>query len=138
MAALRRTPETEWLYERILAVGAKLNAEHWRFAITGIENMQVLRYRPMQRFRWHYDALPGRKLTCVVNLAAPGAYWRGRLELIGSHEDPSFAPLQGSATVFPSYLLHRATAPSYGIRPSGGLLSRDLDTAELTTCWYKI
>jgi PKHD-type hydroxylase len=115
-AVLRRTPETEWLYERVLALGEKVNAEHWRFAITGMESMQALRYRPMQRFRWHYDALPGRKITCVINLATPGSYWRGRLELKGAHEDRALAPLQGSATLFPSYLLHRATAPWWGER----------------------
>src|SRR5262245_16542031 len=63
-ARLPRTPEIEWLYERMLAVGKKANAEHWRFALTGIETLQVLRYRPRQRFKWHHDVAPasGRKI----------------------------------------------------------------------------
>jgi PKHD-type hydroxylase len=115
-AVLRRSPETEWLFQRMRTLCEKVNAEHWRFAISGMEHLQVLRYRPLQRFRWHYDAFLGRKITCVVNLAAPGSYWRGKLELKGAHEDRALAPLQGSATVFPSYLLHRATAPWWGER----------------------
>jgi PKHD-type hydroxylase len=117
-ALLARTPELEWLYERMLAVGKKANAEHWRFALSGIETLQVLRYRPRQRFRWHHDVAPGsgRKITCVVNLVPPGSYWRGRLELMAPHQDGAIAPLQGSATLFPSYIMHRATAPWWGER----------------------
>jgi PKHD-type hydroxylase len=115
-AILPRTTEMEWLYARILALGEKLNTQHWKFAVTGIETLQVLRYSPMQRFRWHYDSLPGRKITCVVNLSAPGSHWRGRLQVKGMHEDRALAPRQGSATAFPSYLLHRATAPWWGER----------------------
>src|SRR5512145_862373 len=100
------------------AVGEKVNAEHWRFALTGIETMQVLRYRPMQRFKWHYDVAPGvgRKITCIVSLAPPESYWRGKLELMAGHQDYPLAPLQGSATLFPSYIVHRATAPWWGER----------------------
>lgn len=117
-ARLLRGPETEWLFARMLAVGAKVNDELWRFALTGIENFQVLRYRPMQRFLWHYDSLPGagRKITCIVNVGEPGGHWRGKLELMASHEDGSFSRLPGSATFFPSYLVHRATAPWWGER----------------------
>lgn len=117
-AVLRRTPETEWLYERLRTAGEKVNAEHWRFAITGLENMQVLRYRPMQRFRWHLDSLPGsgRKITCVINLADPRSHWRGKLEVMGSHEDRRLGREQGGGTFFPSYLVHRATAPLWGER----------------------
>jgi PKHD-type hydroxylase len=115
-AVLQRSPETEWLFERIGAIAEQENAEHWRFAITGMEKLLVLRYRPMQRFRWHYDAAPGRKLTCVINLDAPGSHWRGKLELNGGHHDPALVHLQGAATLFPSYLLHRASAPWWGER----------------------
>jgi PKHD-type hydroxylase len=113
---LPRSSETEWLYERIGTVAAKVNAEHWRFALTGMASLQALRYRPMQRFRWHYDASFDRKLTCVVNLAAPETYWRGKLEVNGGHQDRALSRLQGSATFFPTYLLHRARAPWWGER----------------------
>jgi PKHD-type hydroxylase len=117
-ALLPRAPEIEWLYEKIRAVGDKANAQHWRFTITGMENMQVLRYRPLQRFKWHTDSYPGsgRKITCVVNLATPGSHWRGKLQLMGSHLGHTSAGQQGAATFFPSYLLHRATAPWWGER----------------------
>jgi len=117
-ARLPRAPEREWLYERILAKTDAVNAEYWRFALTGIEEIRALRYKPMQRFQPHFDTFPGspRKLTCVVNLSPPASYWRGGLRLKGAHRDKAVATLQGSATWFPSYLMHGAAAPWWGER----------------------
>jgi PKHD-type hydroxylase len=119
LAKLPRSPEREWLYERMLAQSQEVNTECWRFALTGIEEMQVLRYRPLQRFKWHYDTFADgspRKLTCVVNLCSPQSHWRGGLEVLGKRDGKAIALLQGSATWFPAYLRHRATAPWWGER----------------------
>ena len=78
VARLPRTKDREWLYERLMATNEAINAEYWRFALNSIEEVQVLRYKPMQRFDWHFDTGPGlaRKLTCVVNLSPPRSHWR--------------------------------------------------------------
>jgi predicted 2-oxoglutarate/Fe(II)-dependent dioxygenase YbiX len=117
-ARLSRTPEHEWLYRRILAATETVNDENWRFALTGIDNIGVLRYRPLQRHRWHFDTAIGsqRKLTCVINLSPPESYWGGGLQVKGHHESREVAPLQGSGTWFPAYLEHRARAPWRGER----------------------
>lgn len=117
-AVLQRTPEREWLYQRILSMADAVNSDCWRFAVTGIENLQVLRYRPMQRFKWHYDIYPGslRKLTCVINLSPPTSYWRGGLQLKGPHQNREHARMQGAATLFPSFIMHKAAAPWWGER----------------------
>jgi len=117
-AVLLRTPEREWLYQRILSLTEAVNSECWRFAVTDIENMHVLRYRPTQRFKWHYDTYPGarRKLTCVINLSAHTSYWRGGLQLKGPHQHKERARMQGAATLFPSFIMHKAAAPWWGER----------------------
>jgi hypothetical protein len=118
IARLPRLPEREWLFDLILAKTEQVNFEHWRFALTGIEDIRIIRYKPMQRAKWHCDisAGSGRKLICVVNLSAPETYWRGGLKVQGVHEDRSIAPFQGAGTWFPAYLWHRAKAPWYGER----------------------
>lgn len=115
---LPRTPEREWLADHLWKRSEAVNAEFWRFAITGIEDLQVLRYRPMQFFRWHFDEYGGssRKLTCIVNLSSPQSYWRGGLQVRGPHSGRALAPLQGAGTWFPTYVQHRATAPWWGER----------------------
>jgi PKHD-type hydroxylase len=117
-AELPRTPETEWIFERVAAMSEAANAEYWRFALTGIEAARILRYKPMQYFRWHFDTFPDppRKLTCIVNLSTPQSYWRGGLEVKGQHAGRDVARLQGAGTWFPTYLRHRATAPWWGER----------------------
>lgn len=118
VARLPRTPEREWLYARLMTTSEATNAEYWRFALTGMEEIQVLRYKPMQRFDWHFDTGHGssRKLTCVVNLSPPRSYWRGGLEVRGDYHGKAKARLQGTATWFPTYLRHRASAPWWGER----------------------
>jgi hypothetical protein len=47
VARLPRTKNREWLYERLMATNEAINAEYWRFALNSIEEVQVLRYKPM-------------------------------------------------------------------------------------------
>lgn len=117
-ARLPRTPEREWLYELMVSRTIAMNAENWRFVLTDIEDIRVLRYRPFQRAKWHFDVYVGspRKIVCIVNLSPPSAYWRGGLEVKGMHENKEIAGLQGAGTWFPTYLEHRALAPWYGER----------------------
>jgi hypothetical protein len=79
VARLPRSAEREWLYQRIKVRSEALNAEYWRFTLTDLDEIQVLRYQPSQQFGWHFDVFPGspRKLTCVVNLSSPATYGRG-------------------------------------------------------------
>jgi predicted 2-oxoglutarate/Fe(II)-dependent dioxygenase YbiX len=95
-----------------------INAEQWRFDIQGIQQLQILRYRPFQRFKWHYDTYTGsdRKLTAVVNLSAPHEYIGGGLQVKADIENVRFMREQGAGCWFPSYLEHRARAPIWGTR----------------------
>jgi hypothetical protein len=108
----------KWIYNVMKEITESINAEHWRFDIQGIQQLQVLRYRPFQRFKWHYDTYTGsdRKLTAVVNLSAPHEYIGGGLQVKADMIDARFAREQGAGCWFPSYLEHRARAPIWGTR----------------------
>jgi len=118
MTRLPRIAEREWLYRRIEEFSRKANSVAWHFDLSGVEDLQVLRYRPMQRFAWHLDTFVGstRKLTCVVNLSSPDEYWRGGLEIVGAADGSTPDRTQGAGMWFPPYLLHRAKAPLRGER----------------------
>jgi PKHD-type hydroxylase len=108
----------KWIYNVMKEITESINAEQWRFDIQGIQQLQILRYRPFQRFKWHYDTYTGsdRKLTAVVNLSAPNEYLGGGLQVKADIENVRFMREQGAGCWFPSYLEHRARAPIWGTR----------------------
>ena len=97
-----------------------INAEQWRFDIQGIQQLQILRYSPLQKFSWHWDCYtseaPVRKLTAVVNLSAPTEYLGGGLQVKADIDNVRFIREQGAGCWFPSYVEHRARAPIFGTR----------------------
>jgi hypothetical protein len=108
----------KWIYNVMKEITESINAEQWRFDIQGIQQLQVLRYRPFQRFKWHWDLYTAsdRKLTAVVNLSAPHEYIGGGLQIKADIENARFIREQGAGCWFPSYIEHRARAPIWGTR----------------------
>lgn len=94
----------------------------WNFRISHMENVQIGRYSSDKSgfYDWHHDMdMPKdgnqRKLTAVMLLSDPKDYEGGRLEI--KNIDPSrLLPAKGSIVVFPSYMLHRVTTVTKGIR----------------------
>jgi hypothetical protein len=109
-----------WIYNIMRELTDSINAEHWRFDVTGMQQLQILRYRPLQKFSWHFDTYtseaPVRKLTAVVNLSAPHEYIGGGLQVKADIENVRFMREQGAGCWFPSYIEHRARAPIWGTR----------------------
>ena len=108
----------QWLKDRLISTMAKANV-HTQCKISGMQTLQVLRYKPFQKFKEHFDTYSGsnRKATMVVQLSSPREYWGGGLWLDGrDHVDMDKMHEQGSAVFFPSYLKHKANAPIFGHR----------------------
>jgi len=110
----------KWLYNYVAAVTGEVNNEHYQFDITDMQQLQVLRYRPGQWFRWHFDAIETegdiRKMTMVINLSKPSDYYLGGLRVDGNWHNVDQASDQGAASFFPSWMKHCAKAPIYGTR----------------------
>lgn len=111
---------------------AHLANQLWKFDVTGLGTLSILRYEESGRFDWHVDALSydtadygplgtglERKLSVTVNLSSPIAYRGGDLEFMNATGQRLAQPQlreQGSVVVFPSTVGHQVTPVTEGVR----------------------
>lgn len=115
--------ETGWIYQRILDVISELNARHFQFDITGIdEPLYHVTYEGHEKghYNWHIDAnapdKPRRKLAITFQMSDPSDYEGGELE-INMTGIPVTAPKErGTLILFPANHIHRVTPVTKGTR----------------------
>jgi len=115
--------DTQWIYQRVLHAVAELNAAHFQFDITGIdEPMYHVTYKGEEKghYNWHIDAnppgRPRRKLAITFQLSDPADYQGGDLE-INMTGTPVRAPrAKGALVLFPAIHIHRVTPVTGGVR----------------------
>lgn len=97
-------------------------AAGWNFALSGQEDTQFARYKSsnLGHYDWHMDAaMPKngvqRKLSCVILLSDPTEFEGGVLQFKGL-EDEILLCKQGSIIVFPSFVEHKVTPVTKGVR----------------------
>jgi PKHD-type hydroxylase len=112
-----------WIMDRMVRVVADAN-KVFDFALDDFaESAQIARYgaEGLGHFDWHSDIGAGalaarRKLTIVVQLSDPADYTGGQLELQPDSHVRLADRTQGTATIFPSFVLHRVTPVTAGTR----------------------
>ena len=115
------TDRQRQLYDRLMRALVRANEIVGRFQIHTLEPLQLAEYSAESsgEYDWHLDIGPGvsskRKLSISVQLSAPEDYDGGDLELWGSR---SCSRKQGTLIAFPSYLLHRVSPVTRGVRRS--------------------
>jgi PKHD-type hydroxylase len=117
-------PEAAWVMDRMMRLVAQANREAFGFDLTEFaESPQVARYGAEREghFDWHSDIGAGalaakRKLTIVVQLSEPQDYENGTLELQPDSNIRQTPRDQGTAILFPSFVLHRVTPVTKGTR----------------------
>jgi PKHD-type hydroxylase len=117
-------PGAAWVMEAMVGLVARANREAFGFDLTDFaESAQVARYDAARagHFGWHSDIGAGalaakRKLTVVVQLSDPADYAGGALELWPDSATHTAPALRGTATIFPSFMLHRVTPVTEGTR----------------------
>ena len=94
----------------------------WNYIVDGQEDTQVGRYKSENtgHYDWHMDSSPPqngvqRKLTCVILLNDPSEFEGGILQFKGMEDDVALKQ-QGSIVVFPSFIEHRVTPVTKGVR----------------------
>jgi len=114
------TPEAHRdLYEFVAHAVKEVNEKQYRFVLTGLEPLQVMRYSPGSFFREHSDlgfqpdGAAGRKISLIVQLNEGDEYSGGELVLFGEEVMPRS---QGTVCMFPSWLPHRVDKLTAGIR----------------------
>jgi len=111
------------MYDDLIYLVQKINRNHFGFSNIQItEEAQVSEYSKGQFYDWHTDSTidmdmepPVRKLSMTLLLNDPSEFEGGNLEIAGkkmSHMK------QGHAAIFASFLQHRVTPVTKGVRKS--------------------
>lgn len=115
--------KSDWLYNRLRYIVQSLNGEYYGFDIHGLcESLQFSIYNSDKQghYDWHQDAGGNtdtpRKLSLVLQLSDPEEYDGGNLEILSSRDPTVIEKQKGLAVVFPSYILHRVTPVTSGVR----------------------
>jgi predicted 2-oxoglutarate/Fe(II)-dependent dioxygenase YbiX len=110
--------EIAWFSNRLNDLIVSLNEQIWRFALTGISSIMIVKYEPGDHVARHIDLAadqPDRKLVLLVQLSAPDAYTGGALEY-GVASPLSASREQGAVLAFPAWTPHSVAPLLSGIR----------------------
>ena len=123
------TQEWSWLYDKLMAMITEANNSLWKFNLYGaLDAIQYTEYHASENghYGWHQDIGPGvlstRKISLTVQLSDPTEYEGGDLEYFKGG-DPNTNAIkvdrhQGLVFIFPSFMLHRVTPITKGVRRS--------------------
>ena len=122
---LSKTQDTAWVFEKLGYIASYLNAEYYRFDLTGFgESLQLTNYDQSEQgmYGWHVDYGGGtstsRKLSLVLQLTDPSQYEGGNLQIMTGGEPQNVRKQRGLVAAFPSYVLHQVTPIVSGSRQS--------------------
>tara|TARA_B110000285_G_C14973599_1_gene537822 strand:- start:123 stop:752 length:630 start_codon:yes stop_codon:yes gene_type:complete len=132
--------EWEWLYQKLNSVITSANQEAFKLDLKDMnESIQYTEYSSEYdgKYGWHVDLgteYPSshRKISTTIQLSSPSEYEGGYLQLFNNSMNPSNPEDQkglphylqnspkvlGTATLFPSFIPHRVTPVTKGIRKS--------------------
>lgn len=118
--------ESSWVFNKFMALTAKVNYDHFMLDIDGFESFQYTKYKNKQHYNWHYDTQLDystweRKISATVLLTDPEKYNGGEFEIVtnGNIEEPlSIKPSKGSIIFFASWMPHRVAPVKSGVRKS--------------------
>lgn len=122
---LNNNHETSWVFHKLGSIVSSLNAQFFRFDLTGFgEQLQLTNYDEKEKgmYGWHIDmggntSAPCRKLSLVLQLSDPVDYEGGVLELKPFGENIIKVKKQrGLVVCFPSWTLHQVTPVTSGNR----------------------
>ena len=120
---LPENDECNWIYNKIADYAMTANKEMWNFDIWGYhDSLQFTNYYgDGGHYDWHADLGPGisnRKLSCVLQLSDPTEYVGGDLQMNTGGSIVTVPKEKGLLCFFPSFVLHRVTPLTSGLRTS--------------------
>ena len=123
-----KNKEWEWLYDKLLGMVVQANSALWDFNLyTAIDDIQYTEYHASDEghYTWHQDIGPGslstRKVSITVQLSDSSEYEGGDLEYWrgGTIDSVEKAPRgKGVVFIFPSFMMHRVSPITKGVRRS--------------------
>lgn len=123
IAWLSNNEKTNWLYDRIADLAIKANSEMWNFDIWDFQDdlQYTSYYGNGGHYDWHADlgvGISNRKLSIVLQLSSPDEYDGGELQMNTGGSIINVPKEKGLICFFPSFVLHRVTPLSSGLRKS--------------------
>lgn len=130
---LPRNQAFDWLYERMISMSKEANQALWDFdLISSLEAIQYTEYYASENghYDWHQDIgvgeLPSkRKVSITIQLSGADEYDGGDLLICtgssgtGELDNNLVMPKgKGVGVLFPSYMMHRVTPVTRGVRRS--------------------
>lgn len=122
---LNKTQDTAWVFEKLGHIASSLNAQYYRFDLTGFgEPIQLTNYDQSEQgmYGWHVDyggrINTSRKLSLVLQLTDPSQYEGGNLQVTTGGQPQTVRKQRGLVAAFPSYVLHQVTPVTSGSRQS--------------------
>ena len=115
--------ENTWIFDRISKAVSLVNADYYKFELTGIvHGLSLLKYTGSDKshYTWHTDTGDGpsscRKISISIPLSAPEDYEGGDLIVNTNGVENIAHKIQGSLTMFPSFCMHTVTPVTAGER----------------------
>lgn len=120
-AAIQGRQEIIWFFERLAAIVRTINDRSFRFDLRGMfEAPQFLVYRDNEggHYDWHIDLgrEAPRKLSLTIQLTEPTRYQGCELQFNIGTQTVSTPNGRGTVVAFPSYMVHRVTPITSGVR----------------------
>jgi PKHD-type hydroxylase len=115
--------KTDWIYNRLMNCIVEAN-NTWKFNIHSVlDDIQYTEYRGGGgHYDWHMDigggSISHRKISVIVQLSDPSEYTGGELEINTGSNVVKVSNKKGSIILFPSFIQHRVTPVSSGLRKS--------------------
>lgn len=121
-----------WIFERINFGANDINSKFYHFDLYGYDSFQYSEYRGLEggKYDFHMDVFTDeeslqapmmRKLSLVLLLSEPGVDFEGgEFQMNTSSEDKlkTLEMRKGTLIAFPSFMIHRVTPVTKGIRRS--------------------
>jgi PKHD-type hydroxylase len=112
------------VYKELTSLSRRVNDAFWRYNIEGWEPFQYGEYRADKNghYTWHIDTSARfngghvRKLSFSLGLSHRHEYEGGNLEIKYGCKPFEYKIGKGEMVVFPSFLLHRVTPVTKGVR----------------------
>ena len=117
-------PHNRWIFERLTNYIKQMNDQFFNYDLTDIQSLQFTSYDAKEKgfYQKHCDMMykgtGTRKLSLTVQLSDTNDYEGGDLLLHYKNEPDVGFRNQGTATFFPSWMLHEVTPVTKGKRYS--------------------
>ena len=115
--------ENQWMYQKLVDAISILNANTYQFDISGTdEPLYHVTYDGSEEghYAWHIDVgndkQAQRKLSITFQMSDPADYEGGDLEFNRTGTVETAPKEKGQLILFPSYVLHRVTPVTKGVR----------------------